>query len=181
LELFSKVADRSMSVLHQNDVEVISAHSGDSGWRRGGGGLLNNQVRDIRTYELDDVRFRDQLYLVTHMKQILSGFQPVLVEKVGDQDAYVLRATAWDRVSVKLFFGGRTGNLLRLAYWEEFELGDIPTQIDFADYRDVDGTKFPYRWTIAQAGSFQTVRVDQVQQNVPLEDAQFTKPVKPTP
>jgi len=179
MEVISKAPDRGISVTHQGKVDVIAAYDGDSGWRRAGAGLPNNQVRDIRTYELDDIRFRDQLYFVTHLKEVLSQLRTVRSEKVADQDAYVVRGTAWSRVPVRLYFDKNTGNLIRIVYFEEFELGQIPTQIDLADYRDADGAKFPYRWTIAQPASYQSVRIDQVQQNVVVDDSKFSKPASP--
>jgi hypothetical protein len=52
-------------------------------------------------------------------------------------------------------------------------------QIDFADYRDLDGVKVPYRWTLGRPNGSFTIQVDQAQANVPIDDAKFTKPEAP--
>jgi hypothetical protein len=57
----------------------------------------------------------------------------------------------------------------------------MPTQIDYADYRDADGVRIPYRWTLARPGNRFTIQIDQVQQNVPVDDAKFAAPPPPTP
>jgi photosynthetic reaction center cytochrome c subunit len=51
-----------------------------------------------------------------------------------------------------------------------------PTQIDYADYREVDGVKIPYRWTIARPSGHFTIKVDEVQQNVTIDAAKFAAP-----
>jgi hypothetical protein len=52
-------------------------------------------------------------------------------------------------------------------------------QIDYADYRDVDGTKVPFRWTLARVNGRFTIQIDQAQQNVPIDDSKFAKPAAP--
>jgi outer membrane lipoprotein-sorting protein len=60
--------------------------------------------------------------------------------------------------------------------YAETPLGRNPTQIDYADYRDVDGVQVPFRVTTSQPGNTNTIQFESVQQNVPIDPAQFTKP-----
>jgi photosynthetic reaction center cytochrome c subunit len=69
--------------------------------------------------------------------------------------------------------------LLRLIRYAETPLGRNPTQIDYADYRDANGVKIPFRWTLARPGNRFTIQVEQVQQNVPVDDAKFVTPPPP--
>ncbi|HYL74644.1 MAG TPA: hypothetical protein VEU96_10590, partial [Bryobacteraceae bacterium] len=83
---------------------------------------------------------------------------------------------------LRLYFDEQSGLLVRLVRYAETALGRMPTQIDYADYRDADGLKIPYRWTLARPGGNRfTIQVDQVQQNIPVEDAKFTPPPMPPP
>jgi hypothetical protein len=66
-----------------------------------------------------------------------------------------------------------------LVRYVETPLGRNPTQIDYADYRDAEGVKVPFRWTIARPGGRTTLQVDEIQQNVPIDDAKFAKPLAP--
>src|SRR5258708_38552852 len=72
-----------------------------------------------------------------------------------------------------LYLDKESGLLLRLIRYAETPLGRNPTQIDYADYRDADGVKMPFRWTLARPGNRFTIRIEQVQQNVPVDDAKF--------
>jgi len=55
----------------------------------------------------------------------------------------------------------------------------MPTQIDYADYRDTNGVKIPYRWTLARPNGRFTIQVSEVKQNVPVDDAKFVRPPAP--
>jgi hypothetical protein len=77
---------------------------------------------------------------------------------------------------VRLWFDETSGLLVRMVRFVETPLGRNPTQIDYADYRDVEGVKTPLRWTIARPNGRFTIQVTDVQQNVPVDDAKFAKP-----
>ena len=77
---------------------------------------------------------------------------------------------------VKLYFDKQSGRLDRLVQFAESPLGLIPTRIDYDDYRIVDGVETSYRWTVARPGESSTIQLEQVEQNVPIDDARFAKP-----
>jgi hypothetical protein len=81
---------------------------------------------------------------------------------------------------VKLYFDKSSGLLVRMVHYTDTALGLLPTQVDFADYRNVQGVKTPYRWTIARPGGSFTIQLDKVEQNVPIEDARFVEPTSAT-
>jgi hypothetical protein len=78
-----------------------------------------------------------------------------------------------------LYFDEQSGLLLRLVRYGDTALGLLPTQIDYADYRETSGVKIPYRWTLARPNGRFTIQVSDVQQNVPVDDAKFAKPAPP--
>jgi photosynthetic reaction center cytochrome c subunit len=55
-------------------------------------------------------------------------------------------------------------------------IGRNPTQIDYADYRAVDGVQVAFRWTLARVNGRFTIQIQEAQQNVPIDDAKFAKP-----
>jgi len=55
-------------------------------------------------------------------------------------------------------------------------IGRVPTQIDFADYRDVDGIKFPFRLILAWLDGRDAIQLTQIQTNVPIDDKNFGDP-----
>jgi photosynthetic reaction center cytochrome c subunit len=70
---------------------------------------------------------------------------------------------------------------VRLIRYAETPLGRNPTQIDYADFRAVDGFKIPYRWTLARPNGRFTIQIDDVKQNVPVDEKLFVLPSIPAP
>ena len=71
-----------------------------------------------------------------------------------------------------------SGLLVRQVRYAQSPVGRIPTQIDYADYRDVSGIKMPFRWTVSSLDGQDTVRLDEVRMNVnvPIDAAKFAQP-----
>jgi len=81
------------------------------------------------------------------------------------------------RLPVRLYFDQNSGLLVRLVRYAETPVGRNPTQVDYADYRDADGVKIPFRWTVSRVNGRFTIQIAEVKSNVPLDDAKFSKPV----
>lgn len=96
--------------------------------------------------------------------------------KIGDVEMYTVVGLAVDQTPVRLYFDEKTGLLTRLIRYTPTAFGRLPTQIDYADYRDVDGVKVPFRWTLARVNGRFTIQIDTAQQNVPIDDAKFAMP-----
>jgi hypothetical protein len=173
MEMVSK-GDNSLSITHEGAGDVIIGHAGNNAWQR----AANGAVRNAREYEFDELRLQDPLYLATHLKSVITNLETRRV-RIDDQEVYQLRGTAFGRVPVRLFLNPKTGNLLRLVYLLENVVGQNVVRIDYSDYRNVQGTAFPFAWIIARPLGYQTVKVESVQQNIPVEDTRFARPSPP--
>jgi hypothetical protein len=113
------------------------------------------------------------------LKRLFTAFAVRPSEKVDGRDAVLLVAGNEGKPPLKLYFDAQTGLLLREERDADTALGYLPTQIDYADYRDVDGVKVAFRWTLARPGGRFTVQVASTKQNVPIDDAKFAMPAPP--
>ncbi len=77
----------------------------------------------------------------------------------------------------KLLFDAQTGLLLR---WDmvrrDPKRGNVFVKVTLDDYREVDGVKVPFNVRFAFESFELRLTVDELQHNVPLEDAMFSKP-----
>ena len=172
MEMVSK-GDASLSINHTAAGDVVVGHNGNNTWQR----AANGAVRDAREYEFDDLKLQDQLYLASHLKSF-TGLE-TRRQRIGDQEFYQLRGTAFGHVPVRLSFNPKTGNLVRLVYLVDNLVGQNVVRIDYSDFRNVQGATFPFNWKIARPLGFQTVKVESVQQNVPVEETRLAKPAPP--
>jgi photosynthetic reaction center cytochrome c subunit len=176
VEVYAKAPDKRLSITHLPNGESITAFDGKQGW-------LGNPGRTqmMSAAENAAARIDSDLYFASHVKTLYQKFTVVPGEKIDGHDTYLVFGRNEGQPPLRLYFDQQTGLLLRLVRYAETALGRMPTQIDYADYRDADGVKIPYRWTLARPGNRFTIQIDQVQQNVPVDDAKFAAPPPPTP
>jgi hypothetical protein len=77
---------------------------------------------------------------------------------------------------VRLYFDKNSGLLVRIVRYAETPVGRNATQIDYADYREMNGVKSPWRWTLSRTNGRFTIQVKDATNNVAIEDAKFVKP-----
>jgi photosynthetic reaction center cytochrome c subunit len=82
-------------------------------------------------------------------------------------------------VPVKLYFDPDSALLMRQVRYIDTPMGFNPTQIDYADYRDVSGIKVPFRWTVTWLDGRSTYELTELRPNVAIDAAKFAKPVQP--
>jgi len=98
------------------------------------------------------------------------------MEKVGTRDTYVIELDTDKKIHSKLYFDADSGLILRSEDIISTPEGPYPVKIDFDDYREVDGLKFPFRMKRTEKGAVILVRITQVTVNPPLDDTLFLKP-----
>jgi hypothetical protein len=87
-----------------------------------------------------------------------------------------ISGTGPDGTRVKLFFDLNTGLLVRQLHYSRTIVGANPYQIDYSDYRDVNGQKLPYQWIVTWTNGQSTWRVQQIQADLSIPDTRFSKP-----
>ena len=95
--------------------------------------------------------------------------------KIGDEEIVGMRGRAPDETFEMLFFDTDSGLLVRRSLRMRTVFGALPLQIDYADYRKVDGVAIPYKTTLWMAEGSVARQVDQVQNNVPIDNTKFEK------
>jgi hypothetical protein len=98
--------------------------------------------------------------------------------KVGDRDAIVVADRPSEGVQRRYFFDAETGLLTRVVTLTDAMLNSLPEQIDFEDYRDVDGAKVPFVVRVSAIDTFSsyTRTFTDVRHGVPVEDKLFDMP-----
>jgi len=175
IDLYSKDPDKRISFTHMPEGDNITAFDGHEGWL----GMVGHPMREMRGADIDGASIDADLHLATHLRRMFSKISTRGTEKVGDRDTYVAVGQREEKPPIQLYFDQQSGLLVRLVRFGETPLGRLPTQIDYSDYRDADGVKVPFRWTLARANGQFTIQVNELKQNVPVDDAKFAKPPAP--
>jgi photosynthetic reaction center cytochrome c subunit len=173
--------------------DQIRTYDGSAGWVRTPLNVLGEF--QLRGSDLDGARFDAQLSFPGQIKQILTNLKtgpPTSITDLGAPSSQtslqqnvtlgqthvvdVVQGTGPRGLLVTLYFDRQSGLLLRELRFGVSPIGRVPTQIDFADYRDVNGIKFPFRITYAWLDGRDSIVLNEIQTNVAIDEAKFGKP-----
>jgi photosynthetic reaction center cytochrome c subunit len=172
VEVFTQAPEKRAIVRHLSEGDYVVAFDGHSGWF----GIPGRPTRDMQGADMDDALMDADLHLPLHLQQMFPELHVEYPERIGDGEAYVLFCIREGRPPAKFYFLEQSGLLVRLVRYAESPLGLYPSQVDYADYRDVDGVQVPFRVTLTQPGNSSIIQFEDVQQNVLIDAAKFTKP-----
>jgi len=172
VDVYSKAPGKRVSVMHLQGGDSVTAFDGKQGWLS-----VPGRVHMMSAAENDAARIDADLYLPAHLKTLYQKFGVDTGEKIHGRDTYLVVGRNEGQPPLRLYMDKESGLLLRLVRYAETPLGRNPTQIDYADYREADGVKVPFRWTLARPGNRFTIQVEQVQQNVSVDDSKFAPPL----
>jgi hypothetical protein len=113
--------------------------AGTSGWVKTPSG-----VNDMRADIIDTFRELAAAYEPTAPQSIPADARVVNTDKVGDHDTFVVIARVDDHTRQRLYFDTTSGLLVRRVILRQTDIGQVPQQTDFDDYRDIGGTKYPF-------------------------------------
>jgi photosynthetic reaction center cytochrome c subunit len=197
VEIDAKAPDkRATIILFKKETgrgDQIRVYDGKTGWVRTPLNVLGEF--QLVGSDLDGYRLDAQLSFPGQIKQILTNLKTGPVTTITDLPAPasqsslqanvtlgqshltdVVQGTGPRGMLVTLYFDKQTGLLLRELRYGTTPIGRVPTQIDYADYRDVSGIKLPFRITYAWLDGRDSIVLNDIKTNVPIDDAKFDRP-----
>ena len=172
--------------------DQIRSYDGSAGWVRTPLSVLGEY--QLAGSDLDGARFDAQLSFPGQIKKILTNLRSGPTTSISDLPApssqsslqkdiklqnhrvEVVQGNGPRGLLVTLYFDSQSGLLLRELRYGASPIGRVPTQIDFADYRDVDGIKLPFRITYAWLDGRDSIELSEIKTNIPVDEAKFGKP-----
>jgi hypothetical protein len=128
---------------------------------------------------LDGARIEALLAFPAGIQQAFSQWR-VNVTAIDDREVLVAQGTNAGALPVNLYFDD-SGLLVRSLRWTETAVGIIPTQVDYADYREVSGVQIPFRMTVTWTNGESATQFSEVQPNVAIDAARFARPAPAAP
>ena len=197
VEFLAKAPDKRATIIlfkaETGRGDQIRAFDGRTGWVRTPLNVLGEF--QLGGGDLDGARFDAQLSFPGQIKQILTNLKSGPPTSIADLPAPssqssleqnaaspqehsvdVVQGTGPRGLLVTLYFDKQTGFLLRELRYGNSPIGRVPTQIDFADYRSVNGIKFPFRITFAWLDGRDAIVLDEMKTNVPIDESKFGRP-----
>jgi zinc protease len=134
--------------------------------------------RDITGQQLDAMKNGSFPNPLLNYKEAGTTVELSGKEKLGERDAYVLVIKFKNGIAARQYIDAETYlPVKQVTKVNVPQIGqDIEQTTEMSDFRDVDGVKMPFR--IKTSSSLQTidVRISQVQHNIQIDQALFSKP-----
>lgn len=159
---------------HPERGDSTRAFNGKTGWVKSPRGLLTEY--EVTGNELEGMRLDAELAFPAQIQKTLTNWRVGVDDVVNGQDVHVLQGRGPKGLLATFYFDTKSGLLVRLLRYSASPIGRIPTQVDYSDYRDVGGIKFPFKYTFSWLDGRDNFQLSEVKTNVPVDAAKFGKP-----
>ena len=171
-ETLKKAPDKVLATVSFNNGSNVNAYDGTTAWSKNQRG-----TQAMTGPNLDQMKFVANFWRDLKLSDRYQQSRPGPKTKINGHDAYQVRGVVkGTRVQEQLFFDAESGLLLRRVTYQPTPMGAMPDQIDFDDYRTVDGVKVPFVLKTATPDSVGVRTYSDVKFNVPADDAKFAMP-----
>ncbi len=184
-QIYLKAPNLRLSVATTDKATIEDGFDGAVAWTQNARGEVNPLLPVQQPRAKREANFYEPLEL----KGAYEKLEVRAVEKVNNRDAFVVVGTPAGDSPETLYFDTQTGLLVKKITTLPNVVGASPYEVEYDDYRDTgSGVKFPFLIRSIPANplgavvSRTTIRVEKVQDNVPIDDGKFVKPQsKPAP
>ena len=175
-ELYAKAPGQLATIVHTQNGDIHTVFDGRMGWVAS----PQNPVPLLSLApgaEQDGARLDAALWFPASVKQALGQWRNGFPEtNIGKTDVEIVQGTGPGGTRVKLFFDQNSALLVRQLRYSRTPVGINPIQIDYADYREVQNVKLPFRWTVTWTNGQSTYQIKEWHLNAAVDEAQFSKP-----
>ena len=180
VQIFAKAPDQRATIIKFAEnigrQDAIRVFDGKSGW-------VSAPLAVVPEYalggsELDGARLDAQLSFPSQIKKTLTQLRVGPPDNIGGRDVHVVQGNGARGLVATLYFDRESGLLVRMVRFGTSPIGRAPTQVDFADYRDVPGAgiKMPFRWTFGWLNGRDSFELKEVRLNAPIGADVFAPP-----
>jgi len=177
VEVYVKAPAQRTMVVHALFGDSVRVFDGQAGWVASADKPM--PLMPLTGGNLEGAKLEAMVFFPSQLKQAFSQWR-VTSASIDDREVQVLQGTNPRQPPVNLYFD-QSGLLVRLVRFVDTAVGRVPTQVDYADYRDVGGTKLPFKWTATWTDGQSTAELTEIQTNAPIDSAKFARPAPAPP
>lgn len=175
-EIYAKAPDQLATIVHEREGDLARTYDGQNAWVM----LPLTVVGEYPLYASarEGGKLDAQLAFPGGLKKFFPTWRASYPAQIDNRDVYVVQGSGTGGLLATFYFDKQTGLLTRVVHYSNSAVGRVPTQIDYSDYRDVNGVKMPFHWTYGWVSGREEYKISEVRPNVPVEAAKFAKPVQ---
>jgi len=179
VEIYARAPDERSLVVHGGNGISTTTYDGHSGYMAAPETDQPMPVMTLTGGDLQGAKIDASISFPAGINQLFSKWIVGFPTTINDHDVQVVQGTNPGESPVKFYFDQQTGLLVRVLRYTNLPVGLNPTQIDYADFRDVGGVKMPFRLTVTWTDGRSVTELSQVQPNVSIDAPRLAKPAPP--
>jgi hypothetical protein len=173
-EVWAKYPNKTLTVIQFPQVGTLKkGFDGETRWVQ----TPSATVKDESSSGMAEVDKDADIYGAGKIKSLYESMRLEGKARLNGRDVNIVEGKPAKGPAEKLLFDTETGLLLR---WDmvrrQPKRGNVFVKVTLDDYREVDGVKVPFKVRFAFESFDLRLIIDEIQHNIPLEDAMFTKP-----
>jgi hypothetical protein len=173
VDVYAKAPNQRAQVVHMQEGDAVKTFDGSQAWAAEGWRPM--PLLPLTGGNLEGARLEAVVQFPAGIQKAYATWQ-VSGTLLDGKSTTILQGSNPNELPVNFYFDAESGLLVRIVRWNRTSVGIVPTQIDFADYRDVNGVKMPHRLVLTWTDGQNTYEFKQIRPNVPIEAARFNRP-----
>lgn len=172
IELYAKAPNQQTLVVHLAIGTSTRVFDGRNGWMAGPDTPI--PLLTLTEGNLDRARLEAIVNFPTAIRQAFPRWRTGRTA-IDKREVRIVQGMGEAQALANFYFDD-AGLLVRVVRWTRTPVGFIPTQVDYADYRDVAGVKVPFQRTVTQTYMQMKLELNDVQPNAAIAPAIFARP-----
>ena len=178
VEIYAQAPSRkTVRVVDPQAGDNVTVFNGTAGWQSAPFKPID--VLEMHGAELDSLRADAELMFPANIKTMLTGMR-TSNDFINDRTLLVVQGNKGAAI-VTLYFDEETGLLTRAVRSTPSPVGRLPVRVDYSDYKDVNGVKLPFKWTMTWLDGRSNFEIEEYQANVAVDASRFNRPAAPKP
>jgi hypothetical protein len=177
IDIVASAPNRRSTIVRTASGDQITSFDGRNGWIAAPHRPV--PVLALAGADLGGLRLDAELTFPVGIAQALGTWRVGQPRTIEDREVHAVQGTGSDGLTATLFFDAESGFLVRQIRYVESPVGRIPTQVDYADYREVSGIRVPFRWVVTWLDGRDTIELTEVRLNVAIDTARYRRPPAP--
>jgi hypothetical protein len=149
-------------------------YDGKTGWISQPRALL--KIYELTGNDLAGAKLDSILAFPGQIKSAFPNWRSGPDDLLHEKEVFIVQGSGPDGVLGTFYFDKQSHLLMRYVRQTPSPVGRISIQQDFDDYRDVNGTKFPFKYAFLWLSGRFSATITDVKVNVPVDAAKLTKP-----
>lgn len=178
VRIWAQAPDRRSTIIEFREAtgrdNSARTYDGSAGW-------INTPLSVLGEYalsgtELDGARFDSMIAFPGQLGEVLSVLRVGYPDYIDGRPVEVVQGAGPRGLVVTLYFDQETGLLTRYIRYGRSPIGRLPTQVDYADYREVGGVMIPHQWTFSWLDGRDSFEITDIELNAPIDERVFGRP-----